>query len=111
MKGVNALFHGLYLGLANGCLHGLNLAIDVGFTDMVQVNQCQAPYSASCKRFNRPGPYTANANNRDMGGFYTLGTGDTIKASQATESAVQGHRESGIDNKNKRIKANQRLSA
>lgn len=101
---MNALLHGQYLGLADGCLNGLNLAIDVGFTDMVQVNQCQAPYSASCKRFNRPGPYTANANNRDMGGFYTLGTGDTIKASQAIESAVQGHRESGIEKKINELK-------
>jgi azurin len=88
----------------------LNLAIDVGFTDMVQVNQGQAPYSATCQRFNCPGTHTANADNRDMGGCYTLGTRNTIKACQATESAVQSHIEKRLDSKNDRIKTSQRLS-
>ena len=88
----NAFTHGLYLGLAQRLGQRVNLAIDVRFGHMVQINQGQSANSAARQRFGRPGPHTANTDHRDMRVADRLGTSDSIEALQATKAPLRVER-------------------
>jgi hypothetical protein len=85
----NPLAHGLHLGLTQRVAYRMDLAIDVGFRDMVKVNKRQSANAASGKRFCRPGTDTANAHHCHVRITYLLGACAAIKAVDTTKTPCQ----------------------
>jgi hypothetical protein len=44
----------------------MDLAVDIGFSYVVEINQCQFANTASGKRFDSPRTDSANSDNRNM---------------------------------------------
>ncbi|MNY53410.1 hypothetical protein D3C86_1891640 [compost metagenome] len=62
----DALAHGVHLGLAHGRGEGVDLAVDIRFGDLVQVDQRDAIDAAACQGLGGPGADAANADDGDM---------------------------------------------
>ena len=50
----NARGHCRNLGLAEGVTEGVQLAVDIGFSDVVEVDQRKMADGVACERFRRP---------------------------------------------------------
>src|SRR5690606_5287655 len=89
----DSLGHHHYLGLADGAIEGMDLAIDVGHADVVQVNQRDLADAAAGKRFRRPGADAANADDTDMGPGQGGQPTVAIQASNAAKPVIEviGH--------------------
>lgn len=74
------------LGLADGIAHGLDLAIDVRFGNIVQIDQGQAADGAARQRFDDPGADAAHADHAHVGGAETVQCGGAIQAGNAAET-------------------------
>jgi hypothetical protein len=61
----DTLLHGTYLGLADRGGQRMRLPVDVGFGDMVKINEHELAYAAACQRLGSPRAYPANANDGD----------------------------------------------
>ena len=77
------------LGLADGVAHGLDLAIDIRFGNIVEVDQGQAADGAARQRFDDPGTDAAHADDTHMGGAETLQRGGAVQAGNAAETPVK----------------------
>lgn len=84
----DARTHGFDLGLTERGIGGLDLAIDVGLSDMIQVDQGQTPDAAARQSFRRPRAHAADAHDTDVcrrqPGLSIL----AIEACQAAETAA-----------------------
>ncbi|CRD97861.1 Uncharacterised protein [Bordetella pertussis] len=83
----DALRHGLDLGLPQRVRQRMDLAVDVGFGDMVQVDQGQGAHAATRQRFGGPGADAAQARHRDMGPAQGGRRIRAIQTGQAAEAA------------------------
>ena len=54
MNAGNTLLHGQHLGLANGGRKRMNLAVDIGWRNMVHINQRQPPYTTAGQGLGGP---------------------------------------------------------
>ncbi len=91
IDGLNAVAHSNYLGLTQGCFYGMNLAIDIGLGNMVQINQRQVTNPASDQCLNCPGTDTTNANDHDMGGHDTVSASRTIESTQTRKPPIHAY--------------------
>ena len=62
----NPLAHGLDLGLTQGRTQRMHLSVDIGFGNMVHIDQCQAANAAACKCLRGPRADATNANDGNM---------------------------------------------
>jgi hypothetical protein len=69
----------------------MNLAIDIGLSHMVQINQCEMPHPAARKSFNGPRPHAPNTDNSHMSGTYALSPQNTVQSSQSSKSSFHIH--------------------
>ena len=83
----NTFTHGLHLGLSYGVVHGMHLAIDIGFGDVVQIDQCQATHATACQRLCTPRADTTDADNGHMRCAYARSRCDPEQSLHATEAA------------------------
>ena len=79
----------LRLGLAHGGAQRLDLAVDVGLGDVVQVDQRELGHAAARQRFRRPGPDAAEADDGDARRAQTGVAGVADQAAPAAEAALQ----------------------
>ena len=82
----DALGQGCYLGLADGVAHGLDLAIDVRFGNIIEVDQGQAADGAARQRFDDPGTDAAHADHTDVRGAEACQRGGAVQAGNAAET-------------------------
>ena len=66
----------------------MNLTINVGFRNMVEIDQCQAGYTAARSRLGRPGTYTAQAHHHNVSSPNPLSTFRTVQARKCPEAAL-----------------------
>jgi hypothetical protein len=66
IDGADALGHDLHLRAANGFGEGVELAVDVGDADFVQIHQSDRADARAGQGFGGPSADPANANHRDM---------------------------------------------
>jgi hypothetical protein len=69
-------------------VEGVDLAIDVGFGDVVEIDQGQPAHAAARQGFGRPGADTADADHRDMGAPGACQRAGAIQALDAAEAAL-----------------------
>ena len=62
----HTLGHHLYLGHAQGAGQCVQLTVDIGLGDMVQVDQCQLANGAACQCFGRPRAHATDTQHTDM---------------------------------------------
>jgi len=67
----------------------MQLAIDVGFGHMVEVDQRQRPDAATGKRLRRPGSHAAQPHDAYMGGGEAPGTALAVHPCHAAEAAPE----------------------
>ena len=85
---MNAVSHGENFGLANGGVFGLYLSVDVGFANVVQVNECQLANATARQCLGRPGPHATDTDHSHMGAADTVRASLAVQASQAAKAAV-----------------------
>ena len=85
----DAFGQGRDLGLADGVAHGLDLAVDVRFGHVVEVDQGQAADGAARQRFDDPGTDAAHADHAHMGGAEARQRGRAVQAGNAAETALK----------------------
>src|SRR5690606_5681452 len=95
---VDTLAHGRDLGLAQRAAQRVQLAIDVGLGDMVEINESDAPHPASRQRFDAPRAHATDAGNHDVATAQTLGGAGTIKAFEPAETSF-GIQSTGISHR------------
>ncbi|MNR04955.1 hypothetical protein D3C85_1209530 [compost metagenome] len=78
------LRHRVNLGLPQRRRQRVDLPVDVGFGNMVQVDQGQRPHPAARQRLDGPGPDAAKSGHRHMG---VTEAGRSLRAIQAGERA------------------------
>lgn len=83
--------HGLHLGLPQRGIERMNLPVDVGFGDVIEVDQRQAAHTAACQGLNRPGPHATDTDNGNVCGTDTLRARRTAETIQATEAPRKVH--------------------
>ncbi len=83
-----ALGHDFDLGLAHGAVQGVQLAVAVADTDIVQVKQRNLAYPATGDGFRRPRPYAADADDRHMGRFQAFQAFNAIQAGDACKPRI-----------------------
>mgnify|MGYP000906864901 FL=1 len=85
----NTLAHGLHLGLTHRGIECVNLPVDVGFGNVVQVDQRKAPNAAARQCFGCPGADAADTDNGDVSLGDTGGSRRTVEAIKSTKPAPQ----------------------
>ena len=85
----DAIAHGLHLGLAHGVVQGMDLTVDVGLGDMVQIDQCDGADAAAGQGLRRPGAHPANAHHRDMRCADRRSTGHAVQAREPAKAPLQ----------------------
>ncbi len=79
----------------------MDLAIDIGLSDMVHVDECQAPYTAASQGFNSPGAHPPHTDHDHMRGANALRTRYAVEPLQSTKPAlrdlVRGHWQASHD--------------
>jgi len=88
----NAFSYGLHLGLSQCGIKCMNLSIDVGLRNMIQVNQCQTGHTAPCQRLGGPGTDAAQAHYDDMCCPDTRRTGDPVQTCKPSKAAIKVYR-------------------
>jgi hypothetical protein len=88
VDGQDAFAHRQHLGRAQRGAQGLDLAVDVGFGDVVEVDQGQPTQPGACQRLRCPGADAADADHRDMG---ARGADQRTAAVQALDAAEATH--------------------
>ena len=88
VEGVDAFPHGKHLGLSNGRVQRLNLAVDVGFTHVVKVDQRQLGNAAACQCFSSPRANTTYTDHGNMRAGNAVGTSFAIQPGQAGKAEV-----------------------
>ena len=63
---LNAPGHYLHLGHTEGVGQGMQLPVDVGFGNVVKIDQCDIPDGTACQCLDCPGANTANTQHADM---------------------------------------------
>ncbi len=87
VDGSDPLTQGFGLGLAERLGGGVQLAIDVGFGDMIHIDQGEFANGAAGQRFDGPGTHAAETEHADMGvakagqRFSAIDAGDAAKTS------------------------------
>ena len=89
MDGGDALAQRRHLGLAQRVVQRLHLAVDVGFGDLVQVEQHQLCHATACQGLNRPRPDPTQPHDGDAGCAQAAVTRVAVQAAQAAETALQ----------------------
>src|SRR5690554_298669 len=94
VDGPQPLSHGIGLGAAILALQGMQLAVGVGDTDVVHIDQGNRANAAASQGFRRPGAHAAEADNGDVGtaesvqGFAAI---EALYAAEAESVVVAGH--------------------
>lgn len=89
MNAGNTLAHGLHLGLTQRGIERVNLPVDVGFGNVVQVDQRKAPNAAARQCFGCPGADAADTDDGDVSLADTVGSRRTVEAIKSTKPAPQ----------------------
>ena len=85
----DTLLHSQHLCLAHGVVEGVNLPVDIRFSDVVQVNQREPGHTTARQGFSSPGADAAQADHNNMGFANFLSTCRAIKTGQAAKAALQ----------------------
>lgn len=67
VDGVDALRHDIDLGATNGVVQGVDLAVDVGDAEVVEIEEGEGADAAAGEGFGGPGPHAADADDGDAG--------------------------------------------
>ena len=67
----------------------MDLPVDVGFGDMIEVDQGQATYPAAGQRFCGPRPHAADADHDDVRIEYALRAVQAIEPAQPAKAAFE----------------------
>ena len=67
----------------------MRLPVDVGFGDMVKINEHELAYTAARQRLRSPRAYPANANDSDASLPDARGTDQAIESLQTDKAALQ----------------------
>ena len=85
----DALAHRFHLGLPDGRLERVDLPIDVGLGDVVEVDQREAPDAAARQRLDRPGTDPADAGHDDVRRANRRGARHAVEAFKPSEAALR----------------------
>src|SRR5690606_29288394 len=80
------LRHDHHLGLAHAAIQGMELAVDVGNADIIQINQGNPTNAAAGQGFRRPGADPADADDADMGSRQNIQGVLAVKPLDAAET-------------------------
>ena len=83
-----ALGQHVYFGLANGAIQRVELAVDVGYTHVVQIDQRELANARACQRLYRPATYTADPDHDHMGMAKRLCRALTIQAANTAKAEL-----------------------
>lgn len=108
VDGADALGHGEHLGLSEGRLDRVDLAVEVGLGHVIEIDQGDVPHSAARERFGCPRPDAAYADDASAGGRQPRERLLPVEACDPAEAAFWidfrdgeecgvGHDESGND--------------
>jgi hypothetical protein len=89
VDGMDALFHGEGLGLAEFLRQRMNLAVDVGLSQVVGVDQRKPADGRARERLCGPGADAADADDADMRLLKTLESRRAIEPARAAKAALE----------------------
>ncbi len=84
----HALRHGLHLGAAIGIAQRVDLAVGVGYRDMVEIDQRDTADRIARERLGRPAAHPADADHANAGRLQPRQARRAIQARHATEAPV-----------------------
>src|SRR5690554_962332 len=99
VDGLQPLGHGIGLGAAILALEGMQLAVGVGHTDVVHVDQGERADAAASQRFSGPGANTTEADDGYVGiteSVQGLAAIEALYAAKAERIIIGGHSASGM---------------
>ena len=88
VDGPRPVRHGIRLLAADLAIHGMELAVDVGEADLIQVHQCQVADAGASQRLHRPRADATDADHGDPGFQETLQRRLPIEPGNAAEPVV-----------------------
>ena len=80
--------HGLHLGLAERIFKRVDLAVDVGFGHMVEIDQAQMPHTTARQRLDHPRAHPANARHHHARLQQARQRGPAIQARHTAKTAL-----------------------
>ena len=89
MKGMDSVLHSQHLGLTHRGIERMNLAVDVGFADVVKINQGQTANGTARQRLGSPRANAADTNHCHMRRSNSLCARVAIQACQAGKTTIQ----------------------
>ena len=90
MDGTGAFCHGFGFLPADLPVHGMELAVDIGDTDFIQVHQSETANAGARKGFHRPGTDASYADDGDTGDEETVQRRLAIKPGNAAKAMGEG---------------------
>ena len=91
----DAFAHGVDLGLPEGGIGGMDLAVDVGFSHVIHVDEGESPYPGACQGLGCPGAHPPDADHHHMGVGNAARTLCTIEPGRPAKAARVIGREQG----------------
>lgn len=88
INGLNAAGHHLTLGLTYRFAGGMELTIDVGDADIIQIDQSQGSDTGSSQRLGCPGTHSTNTYDADMGLFQPVYSSTAIEPTASSKAGI-----------------------
>lgn len=94
IDGEDALSENDSLGLSDGFVGSVNLAVGIGETEIVEVDEGELPDSGAGEGFDGPGSNSAKSNDHDVSVGEALERSEAVKSGDASKAIeiVLGHR-------------------
>ena len=90
MNGARAIRHGLGFQAADLPVHRMQLAVHIGDTDFIQIDERQLADAGAGERLHRPRANSAHANDRDPRDQETIQRRLTIQPGNAAKAMLEG---------------------
>ena len=85
----DAFTHGLDLGLPDSGVERMDLAVDVGFGHVIEIDQRERRHTTACQCLGRPRAYAADADDGDMRCANARRTFDAIQPGETSKATLQ----------------------